>query len=90
MIAKVNPFTGAMDLSGIPYQIFSRPPVHTDVSYGVPTLWIDDSNDALWILLRISGSVAYWLLVGTIDPYAIGSEAGADITTESGDTMIVQ
>jgi len=92
MYGRINPFTGQMELAGAGalYTIKSRPPNYADVAYAVPILWIDDSNDACWILLRISGGVGYWLLLGTIDPYPYGAESGATLITEAGDALILQ
>ena len=53
-------------------------------------LWIDDSNDALWVLLRVSAGVGYWLLLGTVDPYSYGTEADETLVTEASETMILQ
>lgn len=90
MYARINPYTGEMELAGIDFVIQSRPPTYSDASYAVPTMWIDDSNDAIWILLRVTGSVGYWLLLGTIDPYGYGTEDSNTLVAESGDTLILQ
>ncbi|MDD4339197.1 MAG: hypothetical protein PHV00_05905 [Syntrophales bacterium] len=90
MFARMNPFNGQMELTGIDYVIQSRPPVYADVDYAVPMLWIDDSNDALWVLLRVSAGVGYWLLLGTVDPYSYGTEADETLVTEASETMILQ
>jgi hypothetical protein len=89
MYARINPFTALLELGGLEAVFKTVPPTPADTSYSVPTLWIDTVQNAAWMLLRVSGGIAYWALLATVDPYPLGSEAGDDLVTEAADTIVL-
>ena len=89
MYARINPFTALLEVAGLETVYDTVPPTPLDVSYSVPTLWIDTDHDSAWLLLRVSGGLARWALLATCDPYPLGTEAGGDLVTEEGDAIIL-
>jgi hypothetical protein len=90
MYSRINPFTGLLDVAGLETVYASDAPTPLDVSYSVPTLWIDETHDSAWLLLRVSGGLARWALLATCDPYPLGVETGDDLITEAGENIIYQ
>ncbi len=89
MYARINPFTALLELGGLETVFNTVPPTPADTDYGIPTMWIDTDKDSVWILLRVSGGIAYWALLATIDPYPLGTEDGDDLVTEAADTLVL-
>ena len=89
MYARINPFTALLELGGLETVFNTSPPTPADTDYGIPTLWIDTDHDSVWILLRVSGGIAYWALLATIDSYPLGTEDGDDLVTEAGATIVL-
>lgn len=90
MYARINPFTALMEVAGLETVFASDAPTPLDASFSVPTLWIDETQDAAWMLLRVSGGVGYWALIASCDAYPLGLESGDTLITESGETIIYQ
>lgn len=89
MHMRINPITGQMNLAGLEYVIKTVPPTPDDNDYTVPCLWHDSVHGAAWLLLQVSGGVAYWSLLALVIPYPAGAESGEDLVTEAGDTIVL-
>lgn len=90
MYSRMNPFTGLLELAGLETVFATVPPSLADVSYSIPTLWIDTDHDTAWLLMRVSGGLPTWALLATShDPYSLFTEAGGDLVTEAGESIIL-
>ena len=50
-------------------------PATTDTAYNVPTLWINDSSDVLYVLVDVTSGVATWRQLQTNIPNMTTSTA---------------
>jgi len=46
--------------NNLPYVLKTVAPTVNDINYAVPTMWIDTTNNAFYILVDITDGVATW------------------------------
>jgi hypothetical protein len=93
MLGRLNPFTGNIELAGIPWVSQGLAPTTTDTAYSVPTMWIDEHDDSVWILMKISGGNAFWLQLGTLGSsnlVGLAMENDNVLVAESGEIISLQ
>lgn len=93
MVGRLNPFTGNIELAGIPWVSKGLAPGLTDTAYTVPTLWIDGHDDSIWILMKVSGGNAFWLQLGTLgssNPVGLAMEDDNVLVTEDSVVLTLQ
>jgi len=73
----VNPATPA------PFFIYDRDPATTDINFDLGTIWLNETDDTVFMLVDLEGAVATWLSLGA------SSSGATTFVTDSGTAMTV-